>query len=57
MVVLRQLTLDYQTHKPNVEYMVATGESHVAPIIWPVFGDNHETETGRNIVKWLHDRL
>lgn len=46
-----------QACNPNVTYKVAPNEPHEAPIIWTVFGDNRETETGRNIHEWLEKLL
>ncbi|KAL3487469.1 Alpha/Beta hydrolase protein [Aspergillus germanicus] len=37
--------------------VVGHGECHIAPLIWPLFGDKHETQQGAALKSWLADRL
>jgi acetyl esterase/lipase len=46
-----------QKFNPNTTLVVGENECHVAPLIWPMFGDSHETEQERALKCWLLERL
>ncbi|KAI1638667.1 alpha/beta hydrolase fold protein [Biscogniauxia mediterranea] len=37
----------------EVTYVVAQNECHIAPLIWPEFGDMRETQQGQAVKSWL----
>ncbi|KAE8139372.1 Alpha/Beta hydrolase protein [Aspergillus pseudotamarii] len=43
--------------KPETTLIVGQNECHVAPLIWPLFADKHETEQGLALKAWLIERL
>jgi hypothetical protein len=45
--------------KSNTEttFVIGEKECHIAPIIWPMFGDKHETHQVRALKDWLKARL
>ncbi|PVH77428.1 putative epsilon-lactone hydrolase [Cadophora sp. DSE1049] len=38
-------------------FVVARNECHIAPIVWPAFGDLHETEQEKAIKAWMKSNL
>lgn len=42
---------------PETTFVVGPNECHIAPLIWPLFADKHETHQGRAMKSWLIDRL
>ncbi|KAF2009025.1 putative epsilon-lactone hydrolase, partial [Aaosphaeria arxii CBS 175.79] len=36
---------------------IGAGECHVAPLIWPLFGDRHEIKQGQALKRWLSSCL
>ncbi|KAJ5875957.1 uncharacterized protein N7529_001541 [Penicillium soppii] len=47
----------FEKSNPNTTIVVGRNECHVAPLIWPLFGDFHETEQESAIKHWLIERL
>ncbi|KFY84896.1 hypothetical protein V500_08900 [Pseudogymnoascus sp. VKM F-4518 (FW-2643)] len=47
----------FRVTNPNITYMTGEHECHIAPIIWPVFGDFRETKQGRAITDWMRVNL
>ncbi|CRG88079.1 hypothetical protein PISL3812_05106 [Talaromyces islandicus] len=45
--------------KSNTDTTLVIGqnECHIAPLIWPFFKDNHETQQGLAMMSWLRERL
>ncbi|OJJ54979.1 hypothetical protein ASPSYDRAFT_1160139 [Aspergillus sydowii CBS 593.65] len=43
--------------KSETTLIVGRNECHIAPLIWPLFADKHETEQGLALKAWLIDRL
>ncbi|KAF3391102.1 hypothetical protein DPV78_011077 [Talaromyces pinophilus] len=41
----------------NTALIVGRNECHVAPLIWPLFGENRETQQGLALKSWLRERL
>lgn len=52
----RRLT---NSKKSNTDttFVIGEKECHIAPIIWPMFGDKHETHQVRALKDWLKARL
>ncbi|KAL6228736.1 hypothetical protein BDW75DRAFT_250734 [Aspergillus navahoensis] len=50
-------TSKFRKFNPNTTLVVGENECHVAPLIWPMFGDSHETEQERALKCWLLERL
>lgn len=48
---------DPQKMKSETTLVVGRNECHIAPLIWPLFTDKHETEQGLALKAWLIDRL
>lgn len=40
-----------------ISVYVGTNEVHIAPIIWPLFGDHKETESAAEIKRWMIQHL
>ncbi|KAJ6022570.1 uncharacterized protein N7446_012920 [Penicillium canescens] len=47
----------FETFNPNSTLVVGKSECHVAPLVWPLFGDFHETEQETALKHWLFQRL
>ncbi|KAJ5106223.1 epsilon-lactone hydrolase [Penicillium angulare] len=47
----------FSKSNPDTAFVVGQDECHVAPLIWPLFGDKHETQQGAALKHWLCDRL
>ncbi|CAI7657733.1 unnamed protein product [Penicillium discolor] len=47
----------FEKFNPNSTLVVGKNECHVAPLIWPLFGDFHETEQESALKHWLLERL
>lgn len=47
----------YNSVNPTIEIVIGKDEVHIAPIVWPMFGDNHETEQGKAIKKFMKTYL
>lgn len=48
---------DERVKKGGIEVFVGKDEVHIAPIVWPMFGDRKETETGAKIKEWMLKNL
>jgi hypothetical protein len=46
-----------QKSNPDTTLVVGHGECHIAPLIWLLFGDRHETQQAAALKSWLSDRL
>lgn len=46
-----------QMANPNITFEIGKHECHIAPLIWPLFGDTRETEQGRAIKDWMKAKL
>jgi acetyl esterase/lipase len=46
-----------QKLNPDTTLVVGQSECHIAPLIWPLFGDRHETQQGAALKSWLSERL
>ena len=38
-------------------FIIGRKECHIAPLIWPLFGENHETQQGLLLKNWLRETL
>jgi hypothetical protein len=46
-----------QKSNPDTTLVIGINECHIAPLIWPMFGDFHETEQEIALKHWLIERL
>lgn len=46
-----------QKMNPNTTFIIGRKECHIAPLIWPLFGENHETQQGLLLKNWLRETL
>ncbi|PLB46295.1 putative epsilon-lactone hydrolase [Aspergillus steynii IBT 23096] len=47
----------FRKSNPDTTLVIGQNECHVAPLIWPLFYDSHETEQGLALKGWLNERL
>ncbi|KAJ5278683.1 hypothetical protein N7478_004055 [Penicillium angulare] len=47
----------FSESNPDTTFVAGQEECHVAPLIWPLFGDKHETQQGAALKHWLCNRL
>ncbi|KAL3455601.1 Alpha/Beta hydrolase protein [Aspergillus heterothallicus] len=47
----------FKKSNPDTTLVVGQNECHVAPLIWPLFGDKRETQQGAALKSWLGERL
>ncbi|KAJ0413199.1 Alpha/Beta hydrolase protein [Aspergillus carlsbadensis] len=47
----------FSKSNPDTTLVVGQGECHIAPLMWPLFGDRHETQQGAALKSWLSERL
>ena len=57
MIQLTGSANDLQKMNFETTLIVGRNECHIAPLIWPLFADKHETEQGLALTAWLIDRL
>ncbi|GKZ74306.1 hypothetical protein AnigIFM60653_009927 [Aspergillus niger] len=50
-------TSKFQKFNPDTTLVVGERECHIAPLIWPMVWDFHETEQEHALKRWLLDRL
>ncbi|KAF3390855.1 hypothetical protein DPV78_010940 [Talaromyces pinophilus] len=48
---------NFQKSNTETTFVIGEKECHIAPIIWPMFGDKHETHQVRALKDWLKARL
>lgn len=49
--------MDSKKSNTEATFVIGEKECHIAPIIWPMFGDKHETHQVRALKDWLKARL
>ena len=54
---MHQIDKLHTENKSDTGFIVGHEECHVAPLIWPLFGDNYETQLGHALTNWLCERL
>ncbi|KAL3442280.1 Alpha/Beta hydrolase protein [Aspergillus insuetus] len=54
---IRSWVAKFSKSNPDTTFVVGQDECHIAPLIWPLFGDRHETQQGAALKSWLCDRL
>ncbi|OJJ68113.1 hypothetical protein ASPBRDRAFT_210028 [Aspergillus brasiliensis CBS 101740] len=47
----------FSKSNPDTTLVIGRNECHIAPLIWPLFNDYHETEQGSALKCWLCERL
>ncbi|GKZ36253.1 hypothetical protein AbraIFM66950_007250 [Aspergillus brasiliensis] len=47
----------FSKSNPDTTLVIGRNECHIAPLIWPLFNDYHETEQGSALKSWLCERL
>ncbi|GIJ91023.1 hypothetical protein Asppvi_009988 [Aspergillus pseudoviridinutans] len=47
----------FKVPNPDTTLVIGERECHVAPLVWPMFGDYHETQQARALKHWLLERL
>ncbi|RAQ62666.1 hypothetical protein COH20_012788 [Aspergillus flavus] len=48
---------NFSKMNPNTTFIIGRKECHIAPLIWPLFGENHETQQGLLLKNWLRETL
>ncbi|KAJ5965244.1 hypothetical protein N7481_011958 [Penicillium waksmanii] len=54
---IKSWTSTFKKSNPDTTLVIGERECHVAPLIWPMFGDFHETEQEIALKHWLLERL
>ncbi|KAL2813775.1 Alpha/Beta hydrolase protein [Aspergillus cavernicola] len=49
--------MSFSKSNPDTTFVVGRKECHIAPLIWPLFGDKHETQQVSVLKSWLSERL
>ncbi|GFF39465.1 hypothetical protein IFM58399_05586 [Aspergillus lentulus] len=47
----------FKKSNPDTTLVIGERECHVAPLVWPMFGDYHETQQEQALKHWLLERL
>ncbi|KAH8703915.1 putative epsilon-lactone hydrolase [Talaromyces proteolyticus] len=54
---IKAWTKTFSKVNPETTLIIGRNECHIAPLVWPMFGDKHETQQGLALKNWLGERL